>query len=92
MLYHGSQAGAFNLKTIVLESITSMRRAGEDVVLHVTMRIYYIPTPPTEYKQMDMHVESAEIPKLVNSVDLNVIYSINPQCVCVLPIDYVQRV
>ena len=28
MLYHGSQAGAFNLKTVVLESITSMRRAG----------------------------------------------------------------
>ena len=29
MLYHGSQAGAFNLKTIVLESVMSMRRAGE---------------------------------------------------------------
>ena len=28
MLYHGSQAGAFDLKTVVLESITSMRRAG----------------------------------------------------------------
>ena len=29
MLYHGSQAGAFSLKTIVLESVMSMRRAGE---------------------------------------------------------------
>ena len=28
MLYHGSQAGAFDLKTVVMESITSMRRAG----------------------------------------------------------------
>ncbi len=28
MLYHGSQAGAFELKTIVLESVQSMRRAG----------------------------------------------------------------
>ena len=28
MLWHGSVAGAFNLKTIVLESVTSMRRAG----------------------------------------------------------------
>ena len=40
MLYHGSQAGAFNLKTIVLESITSMRRAGKDFVLHISMRAY----------------------------------------------------
>ena len=30
MLYHGSQAGALSLKMIVLESITSMRRAGRD--------------------------------------------------------------
>ena len=29
MLYHGSEAGAFNLKTVVMESITSMRRAGD---------------------------------------------------------------
>ena len=28
MLWHGSTAGAFDLKTIVLESVTSMRRAG----------------------------------------------------------------
>ena len=28
MLYHGSQAGAFNLKTVVLESVTAMKRAG----------------------------------------------------------------
>ena len=30
MLYHGSQAGAFDLKTVVLESVTAMRRAGID--------------------------------------------------------------
>ena len=29
MLWHGSKAGAFDLKTIVLESVESMRRAGE---------------------------------------------------------------
>ena len=28
MLYHGSKAGAFDLKTVVLESIVSMKRAG----------------------------------------------------------------
>ena len=38
MLWHGSQAGAFDLRTVVLESIESMRRAGgrfnNNVVLH----------------------------------------------------------
>ena len=29
MLYHGSQVGAFDLKTIVLEAVHCMRRAGE---------------------------------------------------------------
>ena len=29
MLYHGSKAGAFDLKDIVLESLVSMRRAGK---------------------------------------------------------------
>ena len=29
MLWHGSVAGAFDLKTIVMESVTSMRRTGE---------------------------------------------------------------
>jgi len=28
MLWHGSQAGAFDLKKIVLESLTAMKRAG----------------------------------------------------------------
>ena len=28
MLYHGSKAGAFDLQTIVMESLTGMRRAG----------------------------------------------------------------
>lgn len=30
MLWHGSSAGAFDLKAIVMESLTAMRRAGED--------------------------------------------------------------
>ena len=30
MLYHGSKAGAFDLKKIVLECLTSMRRAGNN--------------------------------------------------------------
>lgn len=38
MLWHGSKAGAFNLKTIVLESITAMRRAGADIII-----TYYTP-------------------------------------------------
>nr|CAE02648.1 delta-aminolevulinic acid dehydratase [Suberites domuncula] len=38
MLWHGSTAGAFDLKTIVLESLTSMRRAGADIII-----TYYTP-------------------------------------------------
>lgn len=38
MLWHGSTNGAFDLKTIVLETITSMRRAGADVIIS-----YYTP-------------------------------------------------
>ena len=37
MLYHGSQAGAFDLKTVVLESVTSMRRAGIDNTCYMMM-------------------------------------------------------
>ena len=33
MLYHGSKAGAFDLKTIVLECLTSMRRAGNNITV-----------------------------------------------------------
>ena len=29
MLYHGAQAGAFDLKSVVMETLTSMRRAGQ---------------------------------------------------------------
>ena len=36
MLYHGSKAGAFDLKTVVLESIASMRRAGVCVYILYT--------------------------------------------------------
>ena len=32
MLYHGSKAGAFDLKTIVLETVEGMRRAGKLLV------------------------------------------------------------
>lgn len=32
MLYHGSKAGAFELKTIVMECLTSMRRAGKSKI------------------------------------------------------------
>ena len=37
MLWHGSVAGAFDLKTIVMESVTSMRRAGEQTMPHVNI-------------------------------------------------------
>ena len=33
MLYHGAQAGAFDLKTVLLETLTGMRRAGKLVSL-----------------------------------------------------------
>lgn len=33
MLHHGSKAGAFDLKTIVLESLTAFRRAGKFVTI-----------------------------------------------------------
>uniref|UniRef100_T1J7L6 Delta-aminolevulinic acid dehydratase n=1 Tax=Strigamia maritima TaxID=126957 RepID=T1J7L6_STRMM len=33
MLYHGSKAGAFELKSCLLETLTSMQRAGADVVI-----------------------------------------------------------
>ena len=53
MLYHGSKAGAFDLKTIVLESVDGMRRAGEflityydvmndDVIVQVLILSYHI--------------------------------------------------
>lgn len=35
MLWHGSVAGAFDLKTIVMESVTSMRRAGEYLYMNI---------------------------------------------------------
>ena len=51
MLYHGSKAGAFNLKTIVLETIEGMRRAGklfitgcvmsDDVIVQVLTLSYH---------------------------------------------------
>lgn len=33
MLYHAAKAGTFDLKTIVFETVTSMRRAGADVII-----------------------------------------------------------
>ncbi|XP_054854411.1 delta-aminolevulinic acid dehydratase isoform X2 [Eublepharis macularius] len=38
MLWHGAQAGAFNLKTAVLEAMTGFRRAGADIII-----TYYVP-------------------------------------------------
>ena len=35
MLYHGSKAGAFDLKSIVLECLTAMRRAGIAMMVNV---------------------------------------------------------
>ena len=39
MLYHGSQAGAFNLRTTLMEVLTSMRRAGENVILSLSLSL-----------------------------------------------------
>lgn len=38
MLWHGAQAGAFDLKAAVLEVMTAFRRAGADVII-----TYYTP-------------------------------------------------
>ncbi|XP_029469243.1 delta-aminolevulinic acid dehydratase isoform X1 [Rhinatrema bivittatum] len=38
MLWHGAQAGAFNLKVAVMEAMTSFRRAGADIII-----TYYVP-------------------------------------------------
>ncbi|XP_067868913.1 delta-aminolevulinic acid dehydratase [Heterodontus francisci] len=38
MLWHGAQAGAFDLKTAVMEALTSFRRAGADIII-----TYYVP-------------------------------------------------
>ena len=42
MLYHGSQAGAFDLKTVVLESVTSMKRAGVCVCVCVCVWVCFV--------------------------------------------------
>ena len=58
MLWHGSTAGAFNLKTIVLESVTSMRRAGLDecVCVHVCMHIMHVHAYMFVCAYMHVHV------------------------------------
>lgn len=38
MLWHGAQAGAFDLKAAVLEAMTALRRAGADIII-----TYYTP-------------------------------------------------
>uniref|UniRef100_A0AAY5KS43 porphobilinogen synthase n=1 Tax=Esox lucius TaxID=8010 RepID=A0AAY5KS43_ESOLU len=38
MLWHAAQAGAFDLRTAVLESMTAFRRAGADIII-----TYYTP-------------------------------------------------
>lgn len=46
MLWHGAQAGAFDLRTAVLESMTSFRRAGADIII-----TYYTPQLLTWLKE-----------------------------------------
>ncbi|XP_078281912.1 delta-aminolevulinic acid dehydratase [Rhinoraja longicauda] len=38
MLWHGAQAGAFDLRTAVMEALTGFRRAGADIII-----TYYVP-------------------------------------------------
>ncbi|XP_028664584.1 delta-aminolevulinic acid dehydratase [Erpetoichthys calabaricus] len=38
MLWHGAQAGAFDLRTAVMEALTAFRRAGADIII-----TYYVP-------------------------------------------------
>jgi Delta-aminolevulinic acid dehydratase len=33
MLHHGAAAGAFDLKAIVMETLTAMRRSGADIII-----------------------------------------------------------
>lgn len=42
MLWHGSEAGAFDLKTVVMETIDSMRRAGNDNVITGNWEIFVV--------------------------------------------------
>ncbi|XP_064165318.1 delta-aminolevulinic acid dehydratase isoform X3 [Anguilla rostrata] len=46
MLWHGAQAGAFVLRTAVLESMTAFRRAGADIII-----TYYTPQLLTWLKE-----------------------------------------
>uniref|UniRef100_A0A8C7W4C7 Delta-aminolevulinic acid dehydratase n=1 Tax=Oncorhynchus mykiss TaxID=8022 RepID=A0A8C7W4C7_ONCMY len=46
MLWHGAQAGAFDLRTAVLESMTAFRRAGADIII-----TYYAPQLLTWLKE-----------------------------------------
>lgn len=42
MLYHASEAGVFNLKDAVLESLQSMRRAGKVALMKNAMEYYLL--------------------------------------------------
>lgn len=44
MLYHGSKAGAFDLKAIVLECLIAMRRAGmaKTLIIHSVILVNLI--------------------------------------------------
>ena len=44
MLTHSANAGAFNLKAAVMESLVSMRRAGADVII-----TYFAPKVDIEF-------------------------------------------
>ena len=39
MIWHGAQAKVFDLRTILIEILTSMRRAGADIIIS-----YYTPS------------------------------------------------
>ncbi|RXM92542.1 Delta-aminolevulinic acid dehydratase [Acipenser ruthenus] len=47
MLWHGAQAGAFELRSAVMEAMTAFRRAGADIII-----TYYVPQLLTWLKEM----------------------------------------
>ncbi len=48
MIIHGSKAGAFDLQAMIFEVLTSMRRAGADVIIsYFTPRVLQLLASPT---------------------------------------------
>jgi len=46
MLVHGAKSGAFDLKRVVMETLTAMRRAGADIIIS-----YFTPNVLTWIKE-----------------------------------------